>query len=264
MLEIDIEGIWRSSQNLFFLPGYRQVAYSSRLVQLPPGVPAWDDLHQRPAGHVEPTSQRAARTPHRGRYLHHWMGRWSATVSKGVIYSGYSPNKLSWWKTMSFFLKHVYLMPLELCDCSTFHIEMEMCNSMIYIICPSNQIVVNLIFCEILKQRTMTVNAAGFNSLWPSGIIWQQGSRSTLAQVMACCLMAPSHYLNQCWLIISEVLRHSTEGNVAGNAPDIYHWYDFENDSFKITTASPRSHWVNSLRPSDAYMRQYTNHHWFR
>ena len=26
---------------------------------------------------------------------------------------------------------------------------------------------------------------------------------STLAQVMACCLMAPSHYLNRCWLIIS-------------------------------------------------------------
>ena len=24
-----------------------------------------------------------------------------------------------------------------------------------------------------------------------------------LAQVMACCLMAPSHYLNQCWLIIN-------------------------------------------------------------
>ena len=37
-----------------------------------------------------------------------------------------------------------------------------------------------------------------FNSLWPSDIIWLQGSRSTLAQVMACCLMAPSHFLNQC------------------------------------------------------------------
>ena len=26
-----------------------------------------------------------------------------------------------------------------------------------------------------------------------------------LAQVMACCLTAPSHYLNQCWLIISDI-----------------------------------------------------------
>ena len=43
------------------------------------------------------------------------------------------------------------------------------------------------------------------NSMGPSDAIWQQKSGSTLAQVMACCLTAPSHYLNQCWLIISEV-----------------------------------------------------------
>ena len=43
------------------------------------------------------------------------------------------------------------------------------------------------------------------NSLWPSDTIWRQRSGSTLAQVMACCLMAPSHYLNQCWLINSPV-----------------------------------------------------------
>ena len=42
---------------------------------------------------------------------------------------------------------------------------------------------------------------------------WQHRSRSTLVQVMACCLMAPSHYMNQCWLIISEVLWHSLESN---------------------------------------------------
>ena len=43
------------------------------------------------------------------------------------------------------------------------------------------------------------------------------GSRSTLAQVMACCLMAPSHYLNQCWLMISEVLSHSPDSNFTQN-----------------------------------------------
>ena len=31
---------------------------------------------------------------------------------------------------------------------------------------------------------------------------------STLAQAMDCCLMAPNQYLNQCWLIISEILWH--------------------------------------------------------
>ena len=39
------------------------------------------------------------------------------------------------------------------------------------------------------------------NSMCPSDAIWRHRSGSTLAQVMACCLTAPSHYLNQCWLI---------------------------------------------------------------
>ena len=34
-------------------------------------------------------------------------------------------------------------------------------------------------------------------------VIWCHRFRSTLAQIMDCCLTAPSHYLNQCWLIIN-------------------------------------------------------------
>ena len=55
------------------------------------------------------------------------------------------------------------------------------------------------------------------NLLWPSDVIWWQGSRSTLTQVMACCLTAPSHYLNQCWLVISEVLWHSPDNTFTEN-----------------------------------------------
>ena len=50
-----------------------------------------------------------------------------------------------------------------------------------------------------------------FNSLWPTDTIWRHRTGSTMAQVMACCLTAPSHYLNQHWLIISEVQWLSTE-----------------------------------------------------
>ena len=53
------------------------------------------------------------------------------------------------------------------------------------------------------------LNHQKVNSLWPSDTIWRQRSGSTLVQVMACCRTAPSHYLNQCWLIISEVQWHS-------------------------------------------------------
>ena len=46
------------------------------------------------------------------------------------------------------------------------------------------------------------------DSLWPSDALWRKRSGSTLAHVMACCLTTPSHYLNQCWLIISKVQWH--------------------------------------------------------
>ena len=88
------------------------------------------------------------------------------------------------------------------------------------------------------------------NSLRSSDVIWPYSSGSTLAQVMACSLMAPSHYLNQCWLIINEALWHSREGNFTGNAHYIYPWYEFENFLIMITAAPPalRGHWVNTQK----------------
>ena len=80
-----------------------------------------------------------------------------------------------------------------------------------------------------------------FVSLWPGDTIGWHISGSTLAQVMAWC-----HYLNQCWLIISEVLCHSPEGNFKWKDQDIHPWYRFENDQFNITTAYPRDQWVNT------------------
>ena len=65
-------------------------------------------------------------------------------------------------------------------------------------------------------------------------------------QVIACCLTAPSHYLNQCWLNICVALWHSAENDFTRNAQDIYPWYQFENYWFKTST---RGQWVN-LRSS--------------
>ena len=60
------------------------------------------------------------------------------------------------------------------------------------------------------------------NSLWPGDTIWRHGTKSILAQVMACCLTAPNHYLNQCWLIISEVPWHSPQGIIIRWCEDTY------------------------------------------
>ena len=80
------------------------------------------------------------------------------------------------------------------------------------------------------------------------GLVTPYGIRSgsTLAQTMVCWPMAPSRYLNQCWLIISEVFWHSPEGNFIGNAQDIYLWHTFEK--LIIEGYSHSSHWPrNSL-----------------
>ena len=61
------------------------------------------------------------------------------------------------------------------------------------------------------------------NSLWLSDAIWRHRSWSTLAQVRACCLTAPSHYLNQCWLMASMDQWHLSKGNFTRDTPAIIH-----------------------------------------
>ena len=63
-----------------------------------------------------------------------------------------------------------------------------------------------------------------FNSLWPSDTIWRLRSGSPLAQVMACCLTAPSHYLNQCLLIVSKIKLHSSDGKFTRDTSVINDW----------------------------------------
>ena len=92
-------------------------------------------------------------------------------------------------------------------------------------------------------------NAILFNSLRPSDAIWRHRSGSTLARVMACCLTAPSHYLNQFWLIISKVLWHSSDGNFIRDTTVTIHYSWLENCLPKIILKSPRGQWVNSLDP---------------
>ena len=54
-------------------------------------------------------------------------------------------------------------------------------------------------------------------SLRHSESLGRHKSPSILAKLMACCLTAPSHYLNQYWLISRKVHKHSPRG--------IFTWY---------------------------------------
>ena len=82
------------------------------------------------------------------------------------------------------------------------------------------------------------------DSLGPSAVIWRPRSGSALAQVMVCCLTAPSHYLNQCWLILSKVKRHVSQGSFTINTSTTIYWNYSENCLYGILFKSPRGQWV--------------------
>ena len=77
----------------------------------------------------------------------------------------------------------------------------------------TSQVKVVAYYTATARHTLYSLFMFNFDSLRPCDAIWRHKSGSTLAQVMACCLTAPSHYLNQCWLIISKVQWHSSECN---------------------------------------------------
>ena len=83
---------------------------------------------------------------------------------------------------------------------------------------------VHLCWCHPFFPWFRTLPPTLINSLWSNGAIWRHKSGSILTQAMACCLTAPSHYLNQCWLIISKVQWHSSESNFTRDTSAISHW----------------------------------------
>ena len=57
--------------------------------------------------------------------------------------------------------------------------------------------------------------------------------------------MTLSHYLNQWWLLINEVLWHSSGGDFVASDQANIQYNKFENYTFEITATSPRGQWVN-------------------
>ena len=78
----------------------------------------------------------------------------------------------------------------------------------------------------------------------PADAIWWHKSGSTLAQVMACCMMATRSYLKHCWHIISEVHWQLPS------------WYKFTkdtsamNDQTKFEKCSPKISFKSPRGPS--------------
>ena len=79
--------------------------------------------------------------------------------------------------------------------------------------------------------------------LWPSDALWWQKSGSTLIQLMAYCMMASSHKLNHCWLIVKYSLWHWLESHFTKKL--ISSIRVFRDCNFM--TIVPRSQWVDSM-----------------
>ena len=87
------------------------------------------------------------------------------------------------------------------------------------------------------------INWTYFNSMWPSTAIWRHRPQLTLAQLMACCLAAPSHYLNQCWLIISDIRLRAISQEIP--EPSIAKIsLKITSKKSKISLKSPWGQWV--------------------
>ena len=80
---------------------------------------------------------------------------------------------------------------------------------------------------------------ANVYSLWPGDAIRWYRLRSTLAQVIACCLTPSCNYLHQHWLLISRVRWHSLESNLQQLAKLL-----FSITVEIILATSPRGQWV--------------------
>ena len=89
--------------------------------------------------------------------------------------------------------------------------------------CPNQCVSECLSTCQMIKRNhcvvpkiKVTSAQTGSGTKYPEGINIEAQWCHLATQIwvsigsgnMACCLMAPSHYLNQCWLIISKVLWH--------------------------------------------------------
>ena len=108
----------------------------------------------------------------------------------------------------------------------------------------------------IQHQAILKLLKFKINSLWPSDAIWRHRSGSAWSPVMACCLMAPSHYLNQCWLV--------SEESCGMHQRAISHWVPQLLICMmrlkkillkKITATYPRDWWVNFWK--------FLNSHWY-
>ena len=88
------------------------------------------------------------------------------------------------------------------------------------------------------------------------GTLYRSGPISNIGPGNGTLPAAPSHYLNQCWLIIRKVHWHSSERNFKRNMSAISHLrLACTNNLSKISFKFPRGQWLKLLTVSGSHLQ---------
>ena len=85
------------------------------------------------------------------------------------------------------------------------------------------------------------------NSSPPSAAYMRRWIKSVLVQIMACRLSAPSHYLNQCWVIVNWTLGNKFQWNFNQNTKLFIHENASENVVCEMAVILSRGKWVKVI-----------------
>ena len=75
-----------------------------------------------------------------------------------------------------------------------------------------------------------------------------QWIRTASVQIMACRLLVPSHYLNQCWFILNWTLRNKFHWNFNQNTKSFIHKNASESIVCEMGAILSRGRWVNARK----------------
>ena len=75
--------------------------------------------------------------------------------------------------------------------------------------------------------------------------MWRHRLRSELVQLMTCCLLATSHYLNQCWLTTMEILGKTSDWNFSKYVKVLSHNMELKIMFIKGGKILSRPWWLN-------------------
>ena len=107
-------------------------------------------------------------------------------------------------------------------------------------------------YAMALEIYLSSMKSSGLNLLRLNGVYVHQWTRPPLVQIIACCLLVPNYYLNQCWLIVNLNLGNNIQWHLNHSTTILYKKMEFNISSTKWRPFCPKLSELNTvfLRPN--------------